>query len=95
MRPVDAARLACALEQVKLHPAQYQMGVKLNQHPMPGLSGNLSDAEVARRAAGVLEGALQCLAREVVQAALEVATEHRHGDAGDIDLGHGVTSRMP
>lgn len=44
-----AESIACALEQVKLHPAQYQMGVKLNQRPMPGLSGNLSDAEVARR----------------------------------------------
>ncbi|MBK9036708.1 MAG: hypothetical protein IPL61_36570 [Myxococcales bacterium] len=44
-----AESIACALEQVKLHPSQYQMGIKLHQNPMPGLSGNLSDAEVARR----------------------------------------------
>jgi hypothetical protein len=43
------ASIACALGDVKLHPSQFQMGIKLIQRPQPGISGHLSDAEVAKR----------------------------------------------
>ena len=49
-------------------------------------------ADVGGNAAGVLERALQRFAGQVVQAALEVATEDRHRDAGDVEPGHGPRS---
>jgi hypothetical protein len=42
----------------------------------------------ARVAAGVGEGAIERLARKVVEAAFEVAAEDGHGDAGDVDTAH-------
>ena len=48
-----AQSIACALDEVKLHPSQYQMGIKLIQSPQPGLSGHLADAEVAKRCTAI------------------------------------------
>ena len=53
-------------------------------------------AEIARRAAGVLQRSLQRLAGEIVQAAFGMTAEHGHGDAGDVDLGQGTSGgRVP
>ena len=55
----------------------------------------VGDADLRRGASGVGERTAQRLAGQVVQAAVGMTAEHRHGDAGDIDLGHGFTSRVP
>ena len=54
----------------------------------------VGDADVARLASGVLQRALERLAREVVDRALRMAPEYRHRNAGNVDVSHGSSCRI-
>ena len=53
-----------------------------------GHAGVVGDANLRRGAAGIRQCANQCFAGEILETALGMAAEHRHGDAGNVDLTH-------